>query len=111
MSHLELMIKVDIVFFITPISYFGLEVGDTFTISVDVDGYNPSTAGGLIVKNIQIEKGSSATPYEPYIPSVKTLTHDVAEIKNDLGGLSFSASGTTLTITDGTNTWILGANS
>ena len=33
------------------------------------------------------------------------------KIKNDLGGLSFSASGTTLSITDGTNTWTLEANS
>ena len=41
----------------------------------------------------------------------ETLASDVAEIKNDLGGLSFSASGTTLSITDGTNTWTLGANS
>ena len=31
--------------------------------------------------------------------------------KYKLGGLIFSASGTTLTITDGTNTWILEANS
>ena len=31
--------------------------------------------------------------------------------KGDLGGLSFSVSGTTLSITDGTNTWTLGANS
>ncbi len=68
----------DITFFITPISYFGLKVGDTFTISIDVDGYNPSTIGGLIVKNIQIEKGSSATPYEPYIPSVKMLAEDIS---------------------------------
>ena len=41
----------------------------------------------------------------------ETLTHDVAEIKKDLGGLTFSASGTTLSITDGTNTWTLEANS
>lgn len=41
----------------------------------------------------------------------ETLASDVAEIKNDLGGLSFSASGTTLTITNGTNTWTLEANS
>lgn len=31
----------------------------------------------------------------------------VTQIKNDLGGLSFSVSGTTLSITDGTNTWTL----
>ena len=35
------------------------------------------------------------------------LTEDVASLKNDLGGLSFSVSGTTLSITDGTNTWTL----
>ena len=49
--------------------------------------------------------------FVPYTGEGETLTHDVAEIKNDLGGLSFSASGTTLTITDGTNTWTLEANS
>ena len=49
--------------------------------------------------------------FVPYTGDGETLTHDVAEIKNDLGGLTFSASGTTLTITDGTNTWTLGANS
>ena len=41
----------------------------------------------------------------------ETLASDVAEIKNDLGGLTFSASGTILSITDGTNTWTLEANS
>ena len=49
--------------------------------------------------------------FVPYTGDGETLTSDVAEIKNDLGGLSFSASGTTLTITDGTNTWTLEANS
>ena len=41
----------------------------------------------------------------------ETLSHDVAEIKNTLGDLTFSVSGTTLSITDGTNTWTLEANS
>ena len=49
--------------------------------------------------------------FVPYTGDGETLASDVAEIKNDLGGLTFSASGTTLTITDGTNTWTLGANS
>ena len=30
---------------------------------------------------------------------------------NKIGGLTFSTSGTTLTITNGTNTWTLEANS
>ena len=41
----------------------------------------------------------------------KTISVDgneaVTKLKNDLGGLSFSVSGTTLSITDGTNTWTL----
>ena len=41
----------------------------------------------------------------------ETLTHDVAAIKNALGDLTFSVSGTTLSITDGTNTWTLEAHS
>ena len=49
--------------------------------------------------------------YVPYTGDGETLTHDVAELKNDLGGLSFSVSGTILTITNGENTWTLNANS
>ena len=37
----------------------------------------------------------------------RTVNDEIEQIKNDLGGLTFSASGTTLTITDGTNTWTL----
>lgn len=49
--------------------------------------------------------------FVPYTGDGETLTHDVAELKNDLGGLSLSASGTTLTITNGVKTWTLNANS
>ena len=35
------------------------------------------------------------------------INNAIDELKNDLGGLSFSVSGTTLSITDGTNTWTL----
>ena len=37
----------------------------------------------------------------------RTVNDEIEQIKNDLGGLTFSASGTTLSITDGTNTWTL----
>ena len=37
----------------------------------------------------------------------RTVNDEIDQIKNDLGGLSFSVSGTTLSITDGTNTWTL----
>ena len=40
----------------------------------------------------------------------KTVNDEIELLKNDLGGLSFSASGTTLSITNGTNTWTLEAN-
>ena len=81
----------DIVFFIAQISYFGLKVGDTFTISIDVDEYNPSNVGGLIVKNIQIEKGTQATEYEQYIPSVKMLSDEVKAQNESLSGKANSS--------------------
>ena len=37
----------------------------------------------------------------------RTVNDEIELLKNDLGGLSFSVSGTTLSITDGTNTWTL----
>ena len=39
------------------------------------------------------------------------MTEQKLAATDKLGGLIFSASGTTLTITDGTNTWTLKANS
>ena len=68
----------DVVFCYMRIEDLGLNVSDYITVSMDVDGYNPSVVGGLIVKNIQIEKGTTATPYEPYIPSVKMLAEEVS---------------------------------
>ena len=40
-----------------------------------------------------------------------TITNAISMMSSKLGGLTFSASGTTLSITDGTNTWTLEANS
>ena len=70
------------------------------------------TATNLVFKPM-LTTNLSATydDFVPYTGDGETLASDVAEIKNDLGGLSFSASGTTLSITDGTNTWTLKANS
>ena len=71
-----------------------------------------SPANNLLFKPM-LTTNLSATydDFVPYTGDGETLASDVAEIKNDLGGLSFSASGTTLSITDGTNTWTLKANS
>ena len=44
-------------------------------ISFDVDGYNPSVVGGLVIKNIQLEIGSTATTYEPYNGETVTRTY------------------------------------
>ena len=58
--------------------------------------------------NLQVEAGNTTSDYVPYRGrSNNLLTEDVDSIKNDLGGLSFSVSGTTLSIIDGTNTWTL----
>ena len=84
-------------------TYFGMEGDDSETGVVDT----PFS----ITPDIQIEEGTQATSYEPYIPSVKMITEEFGKIKNDLGGMSLSASGTTLTITNGVNTWTLNANS
>ena len=74
--------------------------------------YNGAVTDGMIIKPM-LTTNLSATydDFVPYTGDGETLASDVAEIKNDLGGLSFSVSGTTLSITDGTNTWTLGANS
>ena len=65
-----------------------------------------SEYGTTFKNDIAIIKGN-ATEYVPYIPSVKMLAEEVNQQNESLGGLSFSVSGTTLSITDGTNTWTL----
>ena len=50
----------------------------TYTISMDIVKDNPSIVGGFEFKNIQIEEGDTATPYKPYIPSVKMLEDEVS---------------------------------
>lgn len=65
----------------------------------------------LIKPMLTTDLSATYDDFVPYTGDGETLASDVAEIKNDLGGLTFSASGTTLSITDGTHTWTLGANS
>ena len=74
--------------------------------SARIEVYTNSSTGGTF-SNIMLESGTELHDYEPYIMSNKQLTENVDDLKNDLGGLSFSVSGTTLSITDGTNTWTL----
>ena len=92
-------------------SIFTVPEGYVETI-VDLHIYKDQTVTDLIVKPmLTTNLNATYDDFVPYTGDGETLASDVAEIKNDLGGLSFSASGTTLTITDGTNTWTLGANS
>ena len=51
-----------------------LDVGK-YTMSFDAIGCNPQVVNGIKIQKIQIEKGTTATEYEPYIPSVKMLAH------------------------------------
>lgn len=73
------------------------------------------TCDNVIVKPMIVD--ASKTPnatyddFVPYTGDGDTLMEDVASINNDLGGLSFSVSDGTLSITDGTHTWTLEANS
>lgn len=88
-----------------------LSKGKTIT-KVSIIVSNGATVNNLVFKPM-LTTNLSATydDFVPYTGDGDTLASDVTEIKNDLGGLTFSASGTTLTITNGTNTWTLEANS
>ena len=59
--------------------------------------------------NIQYGSNESVTPNSA-LDCIVYVNNVIEQIKNDLGGLSFSASGTTLSITNGTNTWTLEVN-
>ena len=52
-----------------------LDVGK-YTMSFDAIGCNPQVVNGIKIQKIQIEKGTTATPYKPYIPSVKMLAEE-----------------------------------
>ena len=82
------------------------------TVDVEIGIRKGATLNNFTFKPM-LTTNLSATydDFVPYTGDGETLASDVAEIKNDLGGLSFSASGTTLSITDGTHTWTLEANS
>ena len=97
----------DIYIGIINIADMGLKENDTITVHISVSSGNPTVVGGIVIKELAIVKGDTFIGYKPYIPSVKMLAEEVNAQKNDLGGLSFSVSGTTLSITDGTNTWTL----
>ena len=49
--------------------------------------WNFGNNGTATFRNFQIEEGTTATPYYPYIPSVKMLAEEVSAQKNDLSKL------------------------
>ena len=68
-----------------------------------VNGGNSATVNGHTVKSDVPENAVfTDTVYDD-----TDIKEEIASINSDLGGLSFSVSGTTLSITDGTNTWTL----
>ena len=81
------------------------------TITLMIVSTDDTSKTRIIKPMLTTNLNATYDDFVPYTGDGETLASDVAEIKNDLGGLTFSASGTTLTITDGTNTWTLGANS
>lgn len=67
------------------------------------NGRNSSTVNGHTVKSDVPENAVfTDTVYDD-----TEVKEEIAGINSNLGGLSFSVSGTTLSITDGTNTWTL----
>lgn len=89
-----------------------LDVNETdTTITLLIVSTDDTSKTRIIKPMLTTDISSTYDDFVPYTGDGETLASDVAEIKKDLGGLTFSASGTTLTITDGTNTWTLGANS
>lgn len=75
-------------------------------ISFDVDGYNPSVVGGLVIKNIQLEVGSTATTYEPYNGETYTIDLDGTRYGFNLnlktGGATIPVNGIVL---NGSENW------
>lgn len=82
----------------------GKRIYYTFELTEDCYYLNVWINTGTL-SDIQIELGTNATEYEPYIPSVKMLADEVSAQNESLGNLQskvtglFSLDGTTLTIT------------
>lgn len=62
--------------------------GGSFTTGSSVE-YIRISDGNASIDTFQLEEGSTATDYEPYIPSVKMLAEDVDSVKNDLSSLGY----------------------
>lgn len=63
----------------------------TFTMATSEEGkiisylrFDWSTAGTFYIKDFQVEEGTKATSYEPYIPSVKMLADEVSAQNDSL---------------------------
>ena len=66
----------------------------TYTLSFDILSSNPSVVGGLQLKNIQIERGSTATAYTPYNPLCATCDGTVVNYVSATGTVSQSGTPT-----------------
>lgn len=75
--------------------------GDTY-----ISQSNVSKSSGSITIPSNVTRAILSMPTTS-INTIKVTSGVIANIKNDLGGLSFSVNGSTLTITNGTKTWTL----
>ena len=91
-------------------------IGETITVTNDTKFPAFGLKSHKGITNI-ISKGNVKCVYptnesgKGVLDSLYNKDKMLTEQKNDLGGLTFSASETTLSITDGKNTWTLEANS
>ena len=70
---------------------FNGEPGD-YTMAFDLNGYNPTTVGGLIVQNIVLSLAADkATDFTPYAMTNRELTENKAE-KSDLASISITGT-------------------
>lgn len=47
-----------------------------YTVSFEIEGFDPKIVGGIIIKNLMLEKGSVAHPYEPYTGGIPSPNPD-----------------------------------
>ena len=83
----------------------------TTNLSATYDDFVPYTGDGDTLTHDVAKLNDSLGSTDISTIGDGTITNAISMMSSKLGGLTFSASGTTLSITDGTNTWTLEANS
>ena len=89
-----------------------LTANTSYTLSFNLISNNPTTVNGLIISNIQLEKGSTATTYEPYTRQSYPLYLPVENLlpkatTSTLYGVTFTVADDGTITTSGTATAII----